>query len=305
MKNIFRTPEDQEKAFEIMIPKTEPAENIPRSLPLSSRLSASPMSMDSIVKHLRSLEKHYIADKEKTQTRVETLEFENSRYIKELEDKNSKIEKLEKENSMLGMCVIENSQSKEELEDMKLKIEDKNSKIEKLEEENSKLKADLGDVSDSAEQYDSERMRYWRDWSWSERSNRDLRRENRSLEAKIKLLESSESTKDMKSKTEMLEKQISQLKSDLEASDSDKTLYYNQYQRNGKKVRGLETENESLKAKIKLLESSESTAATKRKRIPSSSSEDDSDSSSDEERILEIIKSRVVRLSEVACIGPI
>ena len=47
-----------------MIPKTEPAENIPQSLPLSA------VSMDSIVKDLRSLEKRYIASKEKAQNQL-------------------------------------------------------------------------------------------------------------------------------------------------------------------------------------------------------------------------------------------
>ena len=148
-----------------MIPKTEPAENIPQSLPLSA------VSMDSIVKDLRSLEKRYIASKEKAQN--------------QLNDTQSKVQILE----------IENSRYKKELEDMKLKIE-------KLEKENSKLK------------------------------------------------------------------------SDLEESDSDKRLYHKQYQENGKEVRKLKTENESLEAKIKLLQSSESTGTKKRKRIPSSSSID-------------------------------
>ena len=55
---------------------------------------------------------------------------------------------------------------------------------------------------------------------------------------------------DMKSKNKMLEKQNSKLKSDLEASDADKTLYYNQYQKYGRMLRLLKAENDSLKSKI-------------------------------------------------------
>ena len=55
---------------------------------------------------------------------------------------------------------------------------------------------------------------------------------------------------DMKSKNKMLEKQNSKLKSDFEASEADKTLYYNQYQKYGRMLRLLQAENDSLKSKI-------------------------------------------------------
>ena len=83
-----------------MIPKTEPAENIPKSTP--------PPSMDSIVRDLRSLEKSFISSKERgqnqlniMQTKVKRLEFENSAAKSELEDMKSKISLLEDRNSKL------------------------------------------------------------------------------------------------------------------------------------------------------------------------------------------------------------
>ena len=74
-------------------------------------------------------------------------------------------------------------------------------------------------------------------------------------ETKIKMLEnentqSKNGLKDMKWKIELLKKQNLKLKSDLDASNSDKMLYYNQYQKYGREVR-------VLQAKIKSLESSE------------------------------------------------
>ena len=83
-----------------MFPKTEPAENIPKSTP--------PPSMDSIVRDLRSLEKYFISSKERgqnqlniMQTKVKRLEFENSAAKSELEDMKSKISLLEDQNSKL------------------------------------------------------------------------------------------------------------------------------------------------------------------------------------------------------------
>ena len=131
--------------------------------------------------------------------------------------------------------------------------------------------------------------------------------------------QSKKELEDMKSKIERLEKENSKLKSDLEASDSDRTLYYNQYQKNGKEVRKLKTENESLKAKIKLLESpessqtkkdSESTRVKKRKIYSSADSSDDEreremiqpESSDDEEyEIIELMEYRLFRLFSPTC----
>ena len=83
-----------------MFPKTEPAENIPKSTPQPS--------MDSIVRDLRSLEKSFISSKERgknqlniMQTKVKRLEFENIAAQSELEDMKSKISLLEDQNSKL------------------------------------------------------------------------------------------------------------------------------------------------------------------------------------------------------------
>ena len=83
-----------------MIPKTEPAENIPKS--------TSPPTMDFVVRDLRSLEKSFILIREKgqnelktMQTKVKRLEFENSAAQSELEDMKSKIIFLENQNSKL------------------------------------------------------------------------------------------------------------------------------------------------------------------------------------------------------------
>ena len=87
-----------------MIPKTEPSENIPKSL--------SPLSLDSIVKDLKSLEKSLVLDKK--------------RAVDQLKIMDSKVKMLE----------LENARSKTQLNDMK-------SKMKLLEEQNSKLKSDL------------------------------------------------------------------------------------------------------------------------------------------------------------------
>ena len=84
-----------------MIPKTEPSENIPKS--------SSPLSLDSIVKDLKSLEKSLVSDKERAQNQLKIMD--------------SKVKKLELEKFLL-------------LNDMK-------SKVKLLEEQNSKLKSDL------------------------------------------------------------------------------------------------------------------------------------------------------------------
>ena len=124
-----------------MIPKTEPSENIPKS--------SSPLSLDSIVKDLKSLEKSLVSDKERAQNQLKIMD--------------SKVKKLELEKFLL--------------------------------------------------------------------------------------------LNDMKSKMKLLEEQNSKLKSDLEASESDKILYHGQYQKNGTELRKLQKENDSLKAKyIELLE---------------------------------------------------
>ena len=83
-----------------MIPKTEPAGNIQKSTP--------PQSVDAIVRDLRILEKSFISSRESgynelkiVQTKVKTLEFENSAVKSELEDMKSKIRLLEGQNSKL------------------------------------------------------------------------------------------------------------------------------------------------------------------------------------------------------------
>ena len=83
-----------------MIPKTEPAENIPKS--------TSPPSMESIVRDLRRLEKSFISGRERSknelqtmQTRATRLEFENSKSQTVLEEMKSKIRLLEDQNSKL------------------------------------------------------------------------------------------------------------------------------------------------------------------------------------------------------------
>ena len=58
----------------------------------------------------------------------------------------------------------------------------------------------------------------------------------------------------LKSEIKLLNERNSKLKSDLEISDSDKTLFHKQYIQNGKEVRELKIENESLKEKIKRYE---------------------------------------------------
>ena len=94
-----------------MIPKTEPAENIPKS--------TSSLSMDSIVRDLRSLEKSFISSKERgqnqliiMQTKVKRLEFENSAAQSELEDMKSKIRLLEEQNSTLKFDLKESNINK-------------------------------------------------------------------------------------------------------------------------------------------------------------------------------------------------
>ena len=127
-----------------MIPKTEPSDNIPKS--------SSPLSLDSIVKDLKSLEKSLVSDKVKAQNQLKIMD----------------------------------------------------SQMKMLEQENERSKMQLNN---------------------------------------------------MKSKMRLLEEQNSKLKSDLEASESDKILYHGQYQKNGREVRELTKEIESLRAKhIELLE---------------------------------------------------
>ena len=63
---------------------------------------------------------------------------------------------------------------------------------------------------------------------------------------------------ELKSEIKLLNEQNSKLKSDLEISDSDKTLFHKQYIQNGKEVRELKIETESLKEKIKKIVYSDS-----------------------------------------------
>ena len=138
-----------------MIPKIEPAENIPESI-------SSITCMDSIIKNLKTIERHYVRNKENAKNQLNMLR----------------------------------------------------DKIQNLETENLKSKSDF---------------------------------------------------EQMKSKMKLLEEQNAKLKSDLEVSDSDKTLYHNQYIKNGRDVRELKAENESLKAKIKLFEERNSQSSEKLK----------------------------------------
>ena len=87
---------------DLVMVKTEPAENEinPQSPPS--------VSMDSIVKDLKSLEKHYVASQDKTQqqltitqTKMKRLEWDNLRSKLEIQDMKSKNKMLEKQNSKL------------------------------------------------------------------------------------------------------------------------------------------------------------------------------------------------------------
>ena len=84
-----------------MIPKTEPAENIPHSV-------SSMMCMDSIIKHLKSLERHFVAGKETAKNQLnimreknQQLESENAKWRKELEQLKSKMTSVDEQNSKL------------------------------------------------------------------------------------------------------------------------------------------------------------------------------------------------------------
>ena len=113
-----------------MIPKTEPAENMPKS--------TSPLSIDSIVKDLRSLEKSFISSREKGQnhlnimeTNVKKLEFENSKSKTELEDMKLKIKLFEEQNSELKSDLEESDMHKRELAAEKICLIGKNDELKK------------------------------------------------------------------------------------------------------------------------------------------------------------------------------
>ena len=129
-----------------MIPKTEPAENIPKSTP--------PLSMDSIVKDLRILEKSFSSSRERDQnqlnimqTNVKRLEFENSKSKTELEDMKSKIKLLEEQNSKLKSDLEESDMHKRGLAAEKTHFISKCNKLKKkvkeLTMENNWLKTEL------------------------------------------------------------------------------------------------------------------------------------------------------------------
>ena len=127
-----------------MIPKTEPSENIPKSSP--------PMSLDSIIKDLKGLEKSLISDKQRAENQLKIMD--------------SKVKMLE----------LENARSTTHLNDMK-------SKMRLLEEQNSKLKSDL-------EASESEKILYHRQYQKNGVELRELQKENDSLKAKyIEVLE--------------------------------------------------------------------------------------------------------------------
>jgi len=160
-----------------MIPKTEPSENIPKSL--------SPLSLDSIVKDLKSLEKSLVLDKK--------------RALDQLKIMDTKVEKLELEKFLL-------------LNDMK-------SKMKLLEEQNSKLKSDW-------EATESEKILYHGQYQKIGTELAELQKENGTLKAKyielleakfIKLLKESESPVASKSE-ESKESEATNRVSDLYAS---------------------------------------------------------------------------------------
>ena len=99
-----------------MIPKTEPAENIPHSV-------SSMMCMDSIIKHLKSLERHFVAGKENAKNQLnimreknQQLESENAKWRKELEQLKSKMK------SKMTSVDEQNSKLKSENESLKSQL---------------------------------------------------------------------------------------------------------------------------------------------------------------------------------------
>ena len=122
-----------------MIPKTEPSENIPKSL--------SPLSLDSIVKDLKSLEKSLVLDKKRAVDRLNQL-------------MDSKVKMME----------LENAQSTRQLNDMR-------SKMKLLEEQNSKLKSDL-------EATESEKILYHGQYQKIGTEFGELQKEHGTLKAK-------------------------------------------------------------------------------------------------------------------------
>ena len=129
-----------------MIPKTEPADNMP--------ISTSPLSMDSIVKDLRSLEKSFISSRERGQNQlnimqanVKSLDLENSKSKTELENMKSKIKLLEEQNSKLKSDLEESDMYKRGLVAEKTHfISNRNKlkkKVKELTMENNWLKTEL------------------------------------------------------------------------------------------------------------------------------------------------------------------
>ena len=84
-----------------MLPKTEPSENIPQSLP-------SIKSVDSIITDLKNFDRHLAAEKanglnqlNSMRDKVNQLELENERYRKDHEKLESEIKLLNEQNSKL------------------------------------------------------------------------------------------------------------------------------------------------------------------------------------------------------------
>merc|ERR1711917_89276 len=61
----------------------------------------------------------------------------------------------------------------------------------------------------------------------------------------------------MKSRLKMLEEENSRIKDELQATEADRKLYYNQFHQNVKEVCELKAENETLKAEISSLKMTE------------------------------------------------
>ena len=154
-----------------MIPKTEPAENIPKSTP--------PPSMDTIVRDLRSLEKSFISGRERSKNELQTiktraikLEFENSAYQSELDELKSKVIFLEDQNSKL----------KSDLEASEL---DKNLYYNQY-QENGRM------VRELEAELEAEYASFTNNITKLKKEVQELKLKNKFLKAEMKLLQTSE-----------------------------------------------------------------------------------------------------------------
>lgn len=215
-----------------MIPKTEPAENISKSI--------SPPSMDSIVRDLRSLEKSFISSKESRQKELKTmqarvikLEFENSAYQSELEEMKSKIRLLEDQNSKLKSD-LEASESDKNL--YYNQYQENGRMVRELEAENSSFTNNINKLKKEVQ---------------------ELKLKNKFLKAEMKLLQTSglESEKPKPEKSDESnapEWTRSKLFTDDETSDEtsneelDKKMKDSKSSRQQKRKTRSEAENENL-----------------------------------------------------------